>query len=369
MVIFLRSNEIEYDPRLQKYIGFLNKKQINYLVIGWDRESSGKLVKNIIFYRKKTGYNLGRKAILSRIYFMWFLFLNLIKMKDKYSIIHACDFDTVIPALIIKYIYKKRVIFDIFDWYSDTIYTGNLIINKIISILEFISYKLSDYIIICEEERKKQIKYYHRNIYILPNIPDIYLNEYKFKKKTNNSQIVISYVGGFYKDRNIEILLSVVSKINNINLKIAGYGDKELEAACLEYSKKYSNIEYYGKVKYNIALEIMSQSDLIYAMYCKKNKNHIYAAPNKFYESLLLGVPIITTEGTIVGEKVKKYNTGFVIGEEYTDTEILLKSIQNINLEEKKNNCKKIWNDKYKNYTYKFLNDKYLSLLQKSDHS
>jgi len=363
MVIFLRSNDIEYDPRLQKYIRFLDEKFIHYLVIGWDRESSGKSIKNAILYSKKAGYNLKRKAIFSRILFMRFIFFNLIKKKDKYSIIHACDFDTVIPAIIIKYIYKKKVIFDIFDWYSDTISTGNWLINKVISILEVISYKLSDYIIICEEERKKQIKFYHRNIYVLPNIPDIYSDVYEFIKKADNSEITISYVGGFYKDRNIEILLRAISKINNLKLKIAGYGDKELENACIEYSKKFSNIEYYGKVKYNIALEIMAQSDLIYAMYCKKNKNHIYAAPNKFYESLMLGVPIITTEGTIAGEKVKKYNTGFVIGEEYTETEILLKKLPKMNLEDKKNNCKKIWQDIYKNYVYQFLNDKYLKII------
>lgn len=83
------------------------------------------------------------------------------------------------------------------------------------------------------------------------------------------------------------------------NLLIAGYGAKEIEERCINLNEK-DNIIYFGKVVYDQGLNIMYNGDVIYAMYCKTNPNHIFAAPNKYYEAMLLAKPIISTKGTIV---------------------------------------------------------------------
>ena len=107
----------------------------------------------------------------------------------------------------------------------------------------------------------------------------------------------------------------------------------------------------------------MRQSDLIYAVYEKSNPNHILAAPNKYYEGLYLGKPIITTEGTIVGEKTIKYNTGFCIQETYSDLQNLFKTINRDMINERSINAFKLWEKSYSTYTQTFLKSKYLAFL------
>ena len=42
--------------------------------------------------------------------------------------VHACDFDTILPALMCKWLWKIKVIYDIFDFYADHLRaTPNLI--------------------------------------------------------------------------------------------------------------------------------------------------------------------------------------------------------------------------------------------------
>jgi hypothetical protein len=40
MVIFVRSNEVNPDPRVQKYVDFMDSKGIPYKVLAWNRVES-----------------------------------------------------------------------------------------------------------------------------------------------------------------------------------------------------------------------------------------------------------------------------------------------------------------------------------------
>ena len=127
----------------------------------------------------------------------------------------------------------------------------------------------------------------------------------------------------------------------------------------------HKNTQYLGSLPYKKALEVLNDSDIIYACYEKVNPNHILAAPNKYYEGLYLGHPIITTKGTIVGDKTEKYETGYTIEEDYEDLVSLLESVTHESIERLGNNAEKLWNEKYKTYVKDFLEKEYLPYLTK----
>ena len=226
--------------------------------------------------------------------------------------------------------------------------------------------KLSNYVIICDEKRKKQIgKIKESKLLIMPNIPDISQN-INYKKVNNYSyliseKIIISYVGVFDFNRNIEELLILAKKNNNIIVNIAGFG--ALEDMVNEYSKNCKNIKYFGKVNYDEGLNIMKNSHVIYAMYSLNNSSHRYAAPNKYYEGLMLGKPIITSEGTLVGEHTLEEKTGFVLKDGINELIDLIDSdyFKN-NIIEYGKNAVRLWNNKYSNYIEEFMNDKYKNI-------
>ena len=138
------------------------------------------------------------------------------------------------------------------------------------------------------------------------------------------------------------------------NLNIAGYGDKEITEK-LEQQKESPYIRFYGKVTYTEGLNIMYNSDIIYAMYSKRNPNHLYAAPNKYYEAMFVGKPIITTDGIIVAEKVMSNNMGYSIEE---SSEALINLMRYVTIEqvkEKSANSSALW-AKYEHATEDYLN-------------
>lgn len=370
MIVFIRSNSIVGDPRVEKYIKFLQKEGIDYKIIGWNRCGEVLSRENTIFYKRKCGYAIGGiKAVYNRILWFFWVIKTLCHLNGV-TIIHGCDLDSAFPAAVYKFCGhgNVKIIFDVFDWFSATLANQDKWICMTFKILEKFTIKEADIVIVCEEERRAQIPYSISNkILILPNIPDII--DAPFEKKEErmlfkNESITVSYVGGFYDDRFLDELLELASS-GCINLQIAGYGDKRLEDKCEILSEK-ENVHYYGKVSYKEGLQIMYNSDVIYAMYCKSNPNHLYAAPNKFYEAMLLSKPIISTCGTLVGNKIEKMGFGYVIEEDIDDLKYLINNVSLRELQHKGKVAFSFWEKLYKNYVFSFMYEKYLPLLNNS---
>ncbi len=363
MIALLRSTDGQPDSRFEKYVDFLYDKKIKYLTFCWDRLGIKTDSSNQFYYKRHSSYGLKFGNIKNLIGFNWFLFKSLVKHRKEYRVIHAADFDTILPAIWMKLFFRKKVIYDIYDWYIDSrgLYKSKL--KHIIKFLEFVNIKLSDMVIICEPEREKQIEFKSNNLKVLPNIPN-FKEERKQLIKPNSNVITIAYVGILGDQRGLKNLIRLAENNKSVNIEVGGFGP--LESNFIESDNRLHNFHYHGRMNYNEALDLMNSADLIYAIYERSNPNNILAAPNKYYEGLYLGKPIITTEGTLVGAKVKKFNTGFAIDEKYESLEKLLHSLERSTLNKMANNSKDLWNKTYKHYVEQFLQLEYLPFIIKS---
>lgn len=367
MILLIRDNEC-FEPRVQNYLHYFKNNNIDYRVIAWNRNGSAQEDDHIDFFQKRAAYGKRIKNIPNKL--LWMLYVNKMIWKYRKNIeaIHACDIDAAIPAYFAGKCIHKIVLFDIFDWISSL--TGKGMVYKAVEFMQNYIYKHADAIILCEEERKQQAKTTNEHVFVLPNIPDgmIQCDEdtmCRINEVKQNYRYVISYTGVFDRDRGLENLLKCVSKMPDLLLNIAGFG--VLEDMIKDYADHCENICYFGRVDYSVAQAIMKCSDVMAAMYYLSSPLHRYAAPNKYYESLYLGVPIITTENTLVGHKTEKYDTGFVIDESISSLESLLKQLNLQMISEKKKNCSSTWDTVYIHYYNDFMESKYLRFINESE--
>ena len=344
------------------------KKQINDLEK--TLKDAGIELNNVHYYRRKVGYLVGGvKAAFNRLFWFRHVISELRKFPKENLFIHACDLDTAYPVALYKKFFNKKayMLFDVFDWMSDDM-AGTGLMRKAIVAMEATSLKYSNKVVICEEERKAQIPHWEKyDLSVLPNIPmpeitnynDVELEDVKFPEE----KLVFSYVGYLGHARFLDELLTLAEE-GHINLLVAGYGDQLLENRCQRLNNQKDNVKYYGRVPYAKGLSIMSKSDLIYAMYCNVVRNHYYAAPNKFYEPMMLGKPLLTTKGIIIGDKVEKMGFGYTVEEDYSKMVALVKGMTKEELAKKGRIAKDLWDSKYSTYTSDFLNNTYLSLLK-----
>lgn len=366
MIFFIRSTDALNDPRLQKYIGFAENRKIPYRVVAWNRSANAQVKENYLFFNKSSRYGAGFKNLFSLLLFNLFVFRVLVKSREMVKTIHACDFDTILPALLFKKLFGGKLIYDIFDWYVDSRALVNPVLKSIILRLEAVCLKNSDATIICEEERASQLVVLPQKLWVLPNIPDMQ-NFEPHLHPGSSSKIRLSYVGILSPERGLEKAIRFVSAhSDHFEFHMAGMGQLQDEIVALV--KTASNIFYYGEVPYKSGLNLMKNSDLIVALYEKTNPNHIYAAPNKYYEGLFLGKPILTTEGTLVGKKTAKHKTGFVIGENYEDLEqFFQQDFFESELDESGARGQSLWNLKYSDYVRHFMDNTYSVFINESN--
>lgn len=365
-VLLFRSNNI-FASRVNKYVNYYKRKGLDFTAVGWDRAKEAKDVEHYDFCRYEAGVNKGGfQAMKDHSKWMWFV-LKYLREHNDVTTIHACDLNVAFPAAIFKKFFKKDVvlIFDVCDWFSDN-FARYKTLCKILRRMEKFACKQADHIIICEPERRAQISFpLDKDPVVLPNIPEI-SDDWHFEKSEkyafNNDWITIGYFGGFSMNRFLPELLEL-TKTERFNLLIAGYGNKMIEEKCKEV-KDRENVKYFGRLSMQEGLEMEANADIISTIYCKTNPNHIFAAPNKFYEALYLGKAILTNTGIIVENKVKQFQLGYTINETPEGFKEMIIKLTKEDVTICGHNSKYLWETTYKDYIQHFFEETYSIFLK-----
>jgi glycosyltransferase involved in cell wall biosynthesis len=127
-----------------------------------------------------------------------------------------------------------------------------------------------------------------------------------FKKKQNELWFI--FAGTLGPSYDLINLLEAVKKLNNHNYKFLIAGSGPLMSIVVEFSKKYSNIIYLGKVSPNELYPIYNICDVGLALYTKKSNVDM---PDKFYDYTSAGLAIINSLNGEVSDYISKYNLGF----------------------------------------------------------
>ena len=290
-IIILRSTDIFNDSRIQKEINILSDN--NLIVIGWDREDKyQKCVKKnnyLIYYCKiKAKYGQKTKNLLNILRFEIFILRKLIRLRSKYQYVFSCDLDTGIISRIVSKVLHKKMIYDIYDYYVDSHQITGFF-RKIIEKQEIKCINYASTTIICNEERREQIKKAKPNnlviIHNTPNLPNELGSEPSIiTSKTNKAKI--AYVGILQDDRLLCEIAEYVKNNHQYEFHIGGFG--KYKNYFKNISKQNENIFFYGELDYNSVLKLESECDILFATYNPEIINHKYSAPNKFYEAISL---------------------------------------------------------------------------------
>jgi len=303
-----RTKKDKYKMYNKKFFEYNDRKVLNYEI-----QLNAKMGK-------------GLKNIWNLIVYQVFVFMWLVRNVKKYDILHVFDLDAGLPAIFISLFFKKKMLYHIADFYVDSRKGIPNSFKKYIRKLEYYIIAKSDATIICTEDRKKQIEGSKpKKLYIIHNTPTKKLDVTVHKELKKSDILSLCYIGALSNNRFINEILEIVSKNKSIELKIAGMG--ALEEKVKEYSSKYSNIIFLGQVNYNEALKIYLNCDLMFAIYDPSHSNHRYSAPNKVYEAMMLGKPIIVAKNTGTDTIVKKEKMGFTIKYDKNSFEKLINKI------------------------------------------
>lgn len=323
-VAYIRTNGVNPDPRVEKEVNAIIKDKKNSVtILAWDRESANDSeetlelsngIAQIVRFGIPSEWGGGmKKNMIPLLKFSRRVHSWLRKNQKQIDCVHCCDLPTAMMAM--PYAKRKKFVYDIYDYFADTAHAPNLIL-KYAKMKEQKMIEIADATIICSEQRIKQIGSARANkLYIIHNSPDscllerVLLDE-KHIIKGNSSRPKFVYVGNLIADRFITEVINIACRRKDIELHIGGMG--VLSETVKQASEEHENIYFYGKLPYSDVLALENDCDVLLALYDPSIINNQFAAPNKFYEALLTGKPLIMIKNTGMDKVVKDNYIGAV---------------------------------------------------------
>ncbi|HOD44190.1 MAG TPA: glycosyltransferase family 4 protein [Anaerolineaceae bacterium] len=362
-VVLLRSNPVAPDPRVENTGKALLNDGYSVSIVGWDRTGDPSHQKFVLgipisHFHLRAEYGSGMGNLIKLLQWQIFLWRWLIKHQSEFDILHACDFDTILPALWCKWLYKKRLVYDIFDFYADHLRNTPSLFKKIIRWLDYWAISRADAVIIADDTRREQISGSHpRKLVVIYNTPDDLL----VPAAPNEEQIFsIIYVGILQVERGLLEMIEVVQKHPEWRLELAGFGgDAEL---IRNAAAENPNIRWHGRIDYDSALALSRQASVLFATYDPVIPNHRYSSPNKLFEAMMLGKPVIVSRDTNMDKIVVEAESGLVVP--YADIPALEAAL--LRLSTDKELCSQLGMNARRAYETRFsrkiMNDRLLSL-------
>src|SRR6266487_4156293 len=262
-IAIVRSNSMIYDTRVIKILSSLHKRY-DLLVLGWDRKGIYKfdyLKKEINWKsddKSKTYIKVlsvrapfNRESLISYtpmiFYFpIFWMWVLLNLFKSRPKIVYACDLDTI---------------------------------------------------------RKKP-----KHSVIIMNCP----KDYAIKKEESKDDhlLRIVYTGAIWrKTRGLENIIAAIRDLTGVEFVMAGwYRGKDKEF--LDQILQISNVKFRGLLEPNDALALEASSDVMIALYEPELLLYSVTLPNKLFEAMMCGVPLITN---VASEVVNQVGSGIIV--------------------------------------------------------
>lgn len=234
--------------------------------------------------------------------------LRSLLRRVKPHVVHCVNEDLAALALFLKGRADFKVVCDLFDSVRLRFESAGFLRKAVGNAVSRIAYERSNALIVTDELRKDHLGPYQAKTKIVWNYPDdpgeIYL---EFPPERGPLRLCLT--GTLMKSRGLSVVARLLDATTDIRVVSAGWIRDEVAQAFVDHPK----VEYHGIVTNENALALAAGCHAIVAFYEPSNLNNILASPNKVYDALCVGRPIIINQETNISHWVSENQTGFLM--------------------------------------------------------
>jgi glycosyltransferase involved in cell wall biosynthesis len=302
------TNDLVTDNRIHKVACTLLKSGADVTVIGRKKPKSLQ-VQNRPYHTKRFKLLFNRGFGFYLEYNICLFFYLLFR---RFNIIIANDLDTLPGSFFASKIKFKQLAYDSHEYFTEVPELVNRHIpRKIWTVIERVLLpRIKHSYTVCESIAKTYNDLYGINMKVVRNVPYLINLVNRVKNHTNDSKLIL-YQGSLNIGRGLEHIIDAMQYLENIKLQIIGDGDitEQLKERILK--KGLSNkVELKGKIPFEELLDHTSKADLGIALEENIGLNYFYALPNKLFDYIQAGIPVLVSPFPEMQKIVNKYEIG-----------------------------------------------------------
>lgn len=292
-----------------------------------------------------------KKHYFSFTYYLKFSFILIKRLLfSKADLIFAEDVYTLPFAAIFAQLKKSILFYDSREIYSHLAGLSNR--KNVQAILKYIEKSFIKYAFKVITTGELDSEYIHKEYNIndsivIRNLPYKFeiRNPFDFRKHfgLNDGIKIILYQGVILPGRGLKIIFDVLNKLSDCILVVLGDGEYTDYYKKLAKDKGIENIVYFfGKIEQRELLNYTAGADIGLALIENISLSYYYALPNKLFEYIYCGVPVIVSNLPQMKKIVENYKVGVCVDTENIDE--IVSNLRNVLLDkdlrnELKQNC------------------------------
>ncbi len=312
------SNDLVTDNRVAKTCAALQELDYDVVLLGRKRKKSPEM--------PSRSYDIRRMNLLFDKGPLFYLDLNIriffFLIFKRANLIFSNDLDTL-PACFLAYLFKPkaRIIYDTHELFTEVSELKEHPIKRSIwlRLEKWIFPKLKTVITVNESIAAIYNQKYKVPVHVVRNIPLPYKNQKAQGNHTtlgiNEGDFILIIQGsGLNKDRGIEESILSMKYCRDCVLLIVGDGDIIPAAKILvEENNLSSMVKFISRRPYNELMKITQMANLGLLMDKAVNQNHELALPNKLFDYMHAGTPILSNRLKEIEKFIVKYDIGIII--------------------------------------------------------
>lgn len=244
------------------------------------------------------------------------LFLQVARLCPwRFSSVHVIN-ENLALVLLPLLVLARHWVLDIFD--SFFLKSRSRLVTIFKSILQRIIYGSADVILVTDEARLDLLPHWSQSkVRVLPNYP-LTDNSISEPRMNHDGPLTIFFSGSIGRDRGIPFLVNLLKNDPQLLIHVAGWlYDQEGEELT-----RHTQVKFHGVIHQTAAAQIAKQCDYILCLYEPSITNNIYASPNKIYDGIQAGVPVIINQEVLVSALVRDKKLGVVL-DSYSPSNII----------------------------------------------
>ena len=342
------TNDLYTDNRVNKICLFLVEEGYDVLLVGRLRKKSLPLASRA--YETKRMKLLFDKGPL--FYASYNLRLFFLLLAQRADVLVANDLDTLLANFVAKkFKPSTKLVYDSHEYFTEVPeLTKRPRVQRFwLGIEKFIFPKLKTIYTVNQSIAQLYEETYKKNIQVIRNIsptwkPHAYLSKADLGIPENKFVLILQGAG-INVDRGAEEAVEAMLQLKDCVLLIVGDGDvvEELKKNVSIYDLQDS-VLFFGKRPYDEMMQFTHNADLGLTLDKATNLNYKFSLPNKVFDYIHAGTPILSTRLVEIERVVERNKVGILIDELTVDS--LVDAIQSLQtnkglLDELKANCQK----------------------------
>lgn len=316
-VVIVRSRAT--DPTVEKFAESLSKNGYDVEILLWDRSL-------ISWSTVDKSYRISRfnlkapQDVISALFYLpiWWTFEFHFLLKRKPDFVHAYDLDTLPSAALLKLVKRNMLFYTIGDFYANNLpegrpYIARKLIRNLVASFERFGTRFADELFLADDCRRDELGVGDRpRVHIMYNSPPDFSRRAPGNESVTSSDVTVFYCGVISKSRGLEHMIRAVQGLDGIRLVLAGAGpDSEtIRALC----SNQLGTSFLGWLpSYEEVIVKSMKADILFRFSDPKVPKTYYESPNKLFEAMMGGKPIIVSDGSSMARIVTEENCGIVV--------------------------------------------------------